>query len=125
MKRYIRAETRVRINSDEYKIVSDTQTLKLKFIDKYLGEFYFSDDEGNRYKYDRGAFSKSKFKDDLYKILYGDGYNLIFDYKNRYILIRAKTSMRMIGKNEIPVGVYELVSPKIIGVEDNGYGDEE
>ena len=124
MKRYIRAETHVRINSDEYKIVSDMQTLKLKFADKDSGAFYFSDAAGNRYKYDRGVFSKSKFKDDLYKILYGNGYNLIFDYKNRYILIRAKTSMRMIGKNEIPIGIYELVSPKIIGVEDNnGQGE--
>lgn len=124
MKRYIRTETRVRINSDEYKIVSDMQTLKLKFRDKSLGTYRFSDDTGNRYIYDRGTvFPKSKFIDDLDKILYSDGHNFTFDYKNKYILIRAKTSMRYIGKNEIPIGVYDLVSPKILGVEDNGQGE--
>ena len=121
MKVYIKSDTKVRINSDEYKIVSEMQTLKLKFVSLDMGTYYFSDDAGNRYEYDRDTtFPKSKFIDDLRPILYGDyGHRIIFDYKNKYIIIRAKTSMRYIGKNEIPIGVYDLVSPKIIGVEDN------
>ena len=121
MKVYIKSDTKVRINGDEYKIVSEMQTLKLKFANLSLGTYYFSDDAGNHYKYDRGtAFPKSKFIDDLRPILYGDyGHSITFDYEHKYIVIRAKTSMRYIGKNEIPIGVYELVSPKILGVEDN------
>ena len=61
MKKYIRSEKRVQIHSDEYKIISDMQTLKLKFVSKGYGSYYFSDASGNNYKYDRGTFAKSKF----------------------------------------------------------------
>lgn len=106
MKRYIKAS-----NPSKDVIVLDNQTLRLKFVSKYLNRYDFLDDKGTRYIYDLGGFRQSKFNNALDKELIG-----------KTLIIKAKTKQEII--NGVPMPFYYLLSPTLINIEDNGNDEE-
>ena len=105
MYRYI---TSSKSSTDE--VISDMQVLHLKWVSSSLGRYEFLDDSNNRYIYDRGTFNDSKFVCDLNKVR--DSGNL----QNAVLVVRAKTKMHIV--NGVAVGVYHLVSPKLLEVKE-------